>query len=150
MDDPIFRHNFETLSINVSRIIRFVIDNGVGDPTRDSETASSISFGSCIDFGNAGQAGDPNLPEEWCPCPLVGMEIFDLLAAIEREAFIAMIGDIYDSIQKAMNSIYILLNIALLFNNPIRLNEYGHLLQDFFGGEHVRIEWVTIQVKCLT
>jgi hypothetical protein len=123
---------------------------GIGDSSRDGERASTMTYGTRVDFGNAGQGGRKDFYGNHKPDVLVGLGVFDKLEEVERRTFKEMIGQICDSMQAAMDDIHAYLNTPRSYNDHERYLQYAHFVRQTLGAKQSRMEWITIQVKCLS
>jgi hypothetical protein len=64
--------------------------------------------------------------------------------------FSEMIGRICDSMQSAMDDIHTHLGLPLSFDDHNRNQEYAAHIRQALGASKTRMEWITIQVKCIS
>jgi hypothetical protein len=149
-DEQLYSKNFGSLVLRLPQVIRFVIEYGVGDQSRDGEQACSFEFGTRLDFGNAGQSGHPDSSGRHKPDQLVGFGILENLTGTGSTNFSEMIGRICDSMQSAMDDIHTHLGLPLSFDDHNRNQEYAAHIRQALGASKTRMEWITIQVKCIS
>jgi hypothetical protein len=149
---PIFGKAFakDELVVNLALCLRFVVEHGTSNKTRDGVASTTRDHGSRIDFGCAGSSHKTVSPGVYRPDLLCSTDVFECLGEHEREQIKQSIATVYDCMAVATNAIQDEIGAGPMYAYKPRDNVYGSTLRNFLGANVMANEWCTLQAKCIT
>ena len=148
----LFDKHFSHLRIDVGRLIRFGLEVGECSPTREDAACVEENAKCRVGFGCCGQ-DQKELPDgSWEPAETYGSCKFELIKdETDRAEVKAQLADIHDAMQSCHDDLEVnYLGGERHFNVDFRTNKCGLALRQLLGGDKMRIEDCSIQVKCLS